>query len=193
MKQAYLFITILLITSCKSNNSESIQHSKDDGPTVKQLDKAEKVDLIHEEPIIDKAEPIDALPIHGEMNDSLVQKYYPGITDTIIDLRIKASDKIEINPGKGIIVSMFYNSGTFEQMFLCTHNTELKLIDNIYIGKATMFDITSHTIEFDIVDSNTMSFDHVDWGYVEKKIDTIGSKSYNISISEQGKMRRIIR
>lgn len=136
----------------------------------------------------------NSLPIHGKMNHDLLDQYYHGLTDTINDLRIVGSERLDLRPGNGIIVSILHNTGTFDQMILCTHDSILNLIDKLYIGKATMFDKTSHTIEYEIVDRNSMKFDQVDWGYVKKgnksEIDTVRSKSYSIRINKQGKIKK---
>jgi hypothetical protein len=136
--------------------------------------------------------PMSSFPIHGKMNRELLRKYYPGVTDTIKDLRIVGSEKINLHPAKGIIVSLLHNTGTFDQMILCTHDSSLTLIDSFYIGKATTFDRTSHTIAYEAIGKATLRFDHVDWGYVKKgdqlEIDTLKSESYSIMVSEKGKI-----
>ena len=136
------------------------------------------------------------LPIYGKINRKNLIKYFPRITDTIKDLRIIGSEKIDLKLKKVILVSILHNTGTFDQMIVCTHDSNLNLIDNFYIGKATDFDKTSHTIEYEIINENSLRFDQVNWGYVKKgeefEIDTIKYESYIISIDNQGKIKRKI-
>ena len=140
------------------------------------------------------SELIMILPIHGEINREELVRYFPDVTDTIKDLRIIGSEKIDLNTENGIIVSILHNTGTFDQMIICTHDSTLRLIDNFYIGKATGFDKTSHTIEYRISDDNSLKFDHVDWGYVkngeEFEIDTVKHESYSIIVNENGKFKQ---
>ena len=140
-----------------------------------------------------KQEP-QALPIHGELDDDLLAKYFPGVTDTIQDLRIVGSEEITLTTENGIIVSMLHNTATFDQMILCTHDSNLRLIDHLYIGKETAFDGTSHTIKYKITTDNQLKFDHVDWEYVEKgeesEIDTVHYFNYLVRIDTEGKITK---
>jgi len=133
-------------------------------------------------------------PIHGEINREELARYFPEITDTIKDLRTLGSEKINLKTENGIIVSILHNTGTFDQMILCTHDCSLTLIDNFYIGKATDFDQTSYTIEYTITDGNNLQFNHVDWGYLKRdkdlEIDTLEYESYSISVDEKGKIKK---
>jgi hypothetical protein len=157
----------------------------------------------YSESILNKKQSIEAnhtkkdtslLPIHGEINQEKLARYFPEVTDTIKDLRVIGSEKIDLNPGNGILVSILHNTGTFDQMIICTHDSNLILIDNLYIGKATDFDKTSHTIEYEIIDENSLKFDQVDWGYVKKEeefeIDTLKYESYIITVNGQGKIKK---
>lgn len=136
-----------------------------------------------------------ARPYHYKTNRDSLIKYNPGILDTIKDLRVVGSELIDMNPGNEIIVSLLHNTGTFDQIFICSHDKNLKLIDSYYLGKATMFDGSSHTIESTIIDNNNIRIDHVDWGFSKRgkeiEIDTLKTYSYNIRVDEFGKISRI--
>lgn len=189
------YILIILLTSCETETKESnVKHqgvSEISEFNRENLNK-DSIDLHSNLP----QETIDQLPIHGVLNRKELARYFPEITDTIKDLRSIGSEKINLKTVNGITVSILHNTGTFDQMILCTHDSILYLIDNLYIGKAIMFDKKSHTIEYEIVDRNTIKFDHVDWGYVKKgnesEIDTVGSESYLISIDDKGKIKKTI-
>ena len=137
---------------------------------------------------------VQILPIHGELNREELAKYFPGVTDTIKDLRIIGSEKIDLINENGIIISILHNTGTFDQMLVCTHDSSLNLIDNFYIGKATEFDGTSHTIEYKLIDDNSLKFNHVNWGQFkdgnEFDIDTVKYETYTINVSENGKIKK---
>ncbi|MEL6732245.1 MAG: hypothetical protein AAFP83_14040 [Bacteroidota bacterium] len=139
-------------------------------------------------------EVIHQSPIHGIISRERLARYFPGITDTIKDLRIMGSEKINLQTEHGVIVSMLHNTGTFDQMILCTHDSNLTLIDNLYIGKATDFDRTSHTIEYEITADNLLKVEQVDWGFVKKgddfEIDTVGYESYSIRVDDKGKIKK---
>ena len=95
---------------------------------------------------------------------------HPNIVDTIKDRRIIGSEPIDIQPTAYIYVSMLHNTGTSDQMFLCTHDKIFNLLDSYYIGTSTTFDKTSHTIEYKIISDDRLEFHHVDWGYVKTKL-----------------------
>lgn len=191
-KQIYIIIFFLIFICCKSNQKkevinefmvvDSIQNSKKesiDSETFIKIDSTNKVK--------------NNLLIHGELTQSELDKYYPKILDTIKDIRIIGSEKIDLNPGNGILVSLLHNTGTFDQMIICTHNNNFDLIDQLYIGKATDFDNgKSHTIEYTIY-NNEIIFNQVDWGYVtknnEEEIDTVKYEKLNISINKSGEIK----
>ena len=107
---------------------------------------------------------VENLPEWGIVNFDF-DKYYPGILDTVKIRRITTANKLKLKPGNGIIVSMLINSGTFEQMFLCTHDSTSKLIDSYYVGTSTMYDKgKSVSIEKKIINNSTIKFFHTDWG-----------------------------
>jgi len=180
----YISLLCAFTLCCGTVNDQSDNNQLKSNETKLKSLETEKVDqnkmeTLFKDSIItksDEAEEIDVLPIHGILNRENLFRYYPGVTDTFTDLRITASEKIELNPGDGIIVSMFHNGGAFDQMFICTHDSTLKLIDYLYIGKARDFDKSSHTINYKIRSANSLEFDQVDWGFVKKdeelEIDT---------------------
>jgi hypothetical protein len=134
----------------------------------------------------------DSLPIHGALNQKQIDRYYPKILDTIKDRRIIGSDQVDIKNSNDIYVSMLHNTGTFDQMFLCTHDNKFNLLDTYYIGTSTMFDKTSHTIEYKIISDDKLEFHQVDWGYVkgnnENEIDTLNYSKYILTITKTGKI-----
>lgn len=132
------------------------------------------------------------LPIHGPLDQKQIDQYYKNILDTIRDKSSIGAEPIDIYTNSSIHVSLLHNTGTFDQMFLCTHDKYFKLLDTYYIGKATMFDETSHTIEYKKIDRNSLQFQHVDWGWVtrnnEQEIDTTNYYNYILTIRESGKI-----
>jgi Ser-tRNA(Ala) deacylase AlaX len=76
----------------------------------------------------------DSLPIHGELNQIQIEKYYPKILDSIKDIRIIGAEQLDVQTASGIHVSMLYNTGTFNQMFLCTHDKNFNLLDSYYVS-----------------------------------------------------------
>ena len=192
-KLIYISIVLLLILACNSNKEHSAENEASNFDITKiSIEVSEPNSALN---IIANAEnQVSSSPIHGQISQDLLIKYFPGITDTIKDLRIFGSERIGMNPGNGIIVSILHNTGTFDQMILCTHDSSLNLIDNYYIGEATMFDKTSHTIEYDVIDESTLGFDHFDWGNVKEgnefEIDTVNIERYSIRINEQGKIKK---
>jgi len=77
----------------------------------------------------------------------------------------------------------------------CTfRNCGVDLLDARYIGTNTMFDQTSHHIDYNILNEEQIEFHHVDWGYkpnhVENEIDTIAYKKYVLTVSKNGKIAK---
>jgi hypothetical protein len=192
-KLIYITIFSLVFTSCNSNKKQNIDKNSSDNNSV----------LVNENNSIDSDNLIkgnstnkglNISPIHGELNKENLAKYYPNITDTIKDLRIIGSEKINMKPENGISVSLLHNTGTFDQMIICTHNKKNELIDNLYIGKATDFDNgKSHTIEYLVINDNEIVFNQVDWGFMEKdneeEIDTVRYERLNIKINKNGRIK----
>ena len=132
----------------------------------------------------------DTLPIHGELNQTQIDQYYPKILDTIKDRRIIGSEPIDIQTTADIYVSMLHNTGTFDQMFLCTHDKKFNLLDCYYVGTSTMFDGMSHTIEYKKISDNRLEFHHVDWGYVKNEIDSMKYQKYSLIVTKTGKIEK---
>src|SRR5690606_9233862 len=109
--------------------------------------------------LIENKTVTDTLPIHGELSKEQLEKYYPKITDTIKDLSITFSEPL--NTQQATDLSMLHNSGTFDQMFLCTHDKNFNLLDCYYVGTSTMFDGKSHSIEYQKINDNSIEFHHV--------------------------------
>ena len=133
-----------------------------------------------------------SLPIHGALSQQQIDRYYPQLLDTIQDRRIIGAEPIEWEAQGEYHVSMLHNTGTFDQMILCTHDTAFNLIDHFYIGKATTFDETSHTIEFEQIDAKRLAFHQVDWGWVKVKgefeIDTLTYHHYILRVTPTGEI-----
>ncbi|TDG36432.1 hypothetical protein EZJ43_07895 [Pedobacter changchengzhani] len=190
MKNSIINIIILslMAISCTSNKKAD---KKTDSITVDTAkvneDNARATDVLLK-PDTTKISRND-LPIYGELTKESLAKYYPNITDTIKRLFKLTAKKLDLNPGNGISAGMLYNSAVSAQMFLCTHDKKLNLIDKLYIGTATDFDVTSHTIAMKIINKTEITFDQVDWGYVEngeEDIDTIGHQKWDIHIDKNG-------
>ena len=133
---------------------------------------------------------VENLPEWGFVNFDF-DKYYPGILDTIKLRRITTANKVKLNPGNGIIVSILINSGTFEQMFLCTHDSTSKLIDSYYIGTSTMYDNRkAYNIEKKILNQSTIQFHHTDLEEINKngvwEMDTLNYDIKTASIDSTG-------
>ncbi len=181
-----IIILIFLFTiGCKHNNTATsdIVDLKSDTTIKTETEKVESPKLTIQQ---------YNSSIHGVLNKYQIKQYYPNILDTIKDLRIIASDSIDLKTGSNICVSMLHNAGTFDQMFLCTHDKNLKLIDCYYIGKSTTFDRNSHTIEFQKTGDNSLEFIHVNWGYVkrngENEIDTLNFRKYILTVTQTGRI-----
>jgi hypothetical protein len=167
-KQTTIFLTILISLSACSN-------PKVDKKTIS---------------LIENKTVTDTLPIHGELSKQQLQKYYPKITDTIKDLSIIFSEPLNTQQATDIYTSMLHNSGTFDQMFLCTHDKNFNLLDCYYVGKSTMFDGNSHSIEYQKINDNSFEFHHVDWGYVKNEIDTIKYQKYSLTVTQTGRIEK---
>lgn len=138
------------------------------------------------------SESLENLPEQGIANFDY-NKFYPGILDTVEDRRIVAASRLKMEPGNDIIVTILNNSGTFDQMFLCTHDSNSTLLNSYYIGKATMWDGTSHTIKQHILDNHTIRFDHVHWGINHDQghqdVDTAKHYSRTLFIGTDGSIK----
>ncbi len=176
-------ILLVLISSffyCKQDKSEN----KTTKLVANEAKEPEKIDSTNQE--------LQILPIHGELDRDDLAKYYPKVADDIKDIRIFGSEKIDLNSGNEILVSLLHNTGTFDEIIICTHNKKLVLIDHLYIGKATDFDNgKSHTIESEI-NQHEIIFHQVDWGFVkngnEEEIDTIKYEKWMVSIRNDGRI-----
>lgn len=130
-------------------------------------------------------------PIYGELSPASLAKYYPNITDTIKQMANISAEKLDINPGNGIAVSLLHNTAVSDQIFLCTHDKQLNLLARLYIGKSTDFDDgKSHTIETKIISNNEIVFDQIDWGSIKKGeeevIDTVRLEIWTVRIDKNG-------
>lgn len=187
-RNLFILIFSLTLICCNTNikndfDSKSINIDSVPNPKRESIKKQNEItpDFINKQ--------INTLPIHGELSREELTKYYPKITDSIKELRICGSEKIDLNPGNGIIVSLLHNTGTFDQMIICTHNKKLDLIDDLYIGKATDFDNgKSHTIEYSLKSNNEVIFHQIDWGYLGEEIVPVKEEKLNISINENGQI-----
>ena len=189
----YLGFLFLLLGACDKTIN---QQKTEKGDSIDSLMPQEAFPIL-DTPItaMDSVEAEDELlPIQGPISRDNLRAYYPGVTDTIKDLRIVGSEKIELTPGKGILVSILHNTGSFDQMILCTHDSHLNLLDHFYIGKATQFDGKSHTIEYEFLSSNSIRFDQVDYGFVnkdgEEEIDTVKYETYVLGVNDEGKIHK---
>ncbi|MFC4740931.1 hypothetical protein ACFO3U_13090 [Flavobacterium ponti] len=188
-RQITFGLILILAIGCKSNENNEF---------TKEIDSLQTTEIKKAEPIESEIKKDDTkkrqyiLPIHGELNQQNLNKYYPKVTDTIEDLRIIGSEKIDLNLGNNIIVSLLHNTGTFDQMIICTHNKDFNLIDNLYIGKATDFDNgKSHTIEYNIKDKNKIIFTQTDWAYVGEEIQPVKIENMSITINENGQIKHM--
>lgn len=167
-----------------SNNPHNLSNSSQD--SVSTLEPQQKVFI--DSPVVIAG--LEELPDWGIINFNY-ETFYSGILDTIADLRITTANKIPMSPGNQILVTILMNTGTFEQMFLCTHDSNSIPIDAHYIGKSTMWDNgSSHTIERKILNNNSIEFNHVQYGLVVKngvrEEDTVRHFVEAISIDENG-------
>ena len=63
-------------------------------------------------------------------------------------------------------MSILNNTARYEQMFLCTQSLDYKLLDAYYVGKALIWDGSSHDINYKIINYTTITFNHVDYGSI---------------------------
>lgn len=178
-KRMYIAVVLLVFIACNSNKKQDTSINLS---VIDSILSGEKENL---------NTALNTLPIHGKINRDKLVRYYPGITDTIKYLGVLSSEKVNLNPANGVVVSLLQNTETYNQLILCTHNKNFELIDNLYIGKATDFDNgKSHTINYSVISSNEITFDQVDWGYVKKdneeEIDTVKYERWNIRINNKG-------
>ncbi len=181
-----LLIAFIALTACSSPTVDKVVNTSADTNVVAIADQNNSGSSDTSK---DKIKT-NTLPIHGELSKQQVEKYYPKITDTIKDLRIIGSEPLDIQTTADIYVSMLHNTGTFDQMFLCTHDKKFNLLDCYYVGTSTMFDGTSHTIECKKVSDDRLEFNHVDWGYVKNEIDTTKHQKYFLTITKTGKIEK---
>ena len=192
-KEIYIILISVLFIYCNSNKKKEIDKELLIVDSIQNsINKIPETETAIEQHNIEIKQSNS--PIHGELTQANLDKYYPKITDTIKELRIIGSQKTDLNPGNDIIVSLLQNTGTFNQMILCTHNKNLDLIDHLYIGKATDFDNgKSHTIDYSTLNNNEIIFNQIDWGYVtkdkEEEIDTVSYEKWNISIAKNGQIK----
>ncbi|WP_026976244.1 hypothetical protein [Flavobacterium tegetincola] len=190
----YTAIVFLLFISCKVDKyqqdtreatiTDSLQVSVHN---YNNNNKITSIDTINKE--------IGKLPIYGKLSQANLNDYYPKITDTIKALGHVSAEKLDLNPGEGIVVGMLYNSAVSAQMFLCTHGKKLNLIDKLYVGTATDFNVTSHTIKMKIINSKQINFDKVDWGFIKNsqdEIGVIGHEQWLVTIDKKGLIKNKI-
>ena len=189
-RMIYVGLLFFLLGACDKETNQRETEKEASADAFMQLEEFPKLDTsISRKDTLEIEDEL--LPIHGPINKESLGEYYPGVTDTLKDVRIIGSEKIELNPGKGILVSILHNTGTFDQMILCTHDRNLNLLDHQYISKATQFDGKSHTIEYEIMSTNSIRFDQVDYGFVKKEeeeIDTVKFETYVLKVSEAGQI-----
>ncbi len=186
-------LTILLIYSCSNfsnrNDEEKVKPTLTEDMTVGDYT------FVIKEPDSTNTQIIEnKLPLHGGLNQKQVDQYYPGILDTIQKKRLFGADPVDMMRTSNINVSMLQNAGTSNQMFLCTHDKNFQLLDSYYIGTSTMFDGTSHSIEYEKISEDQLKFRHVDYGYVtitdlyNDEIDTLKYWEYVLAITKDGKI-----
>ena len=180
MKRLIIFGLILISAiCCKSNENNELTTEIDS------LQKTEPIKSEIEKEDFKKEQYI--LPIHGELSQQNLNKYYPKVTDTIQDLRIIGSEKIDLSPCNKIIVSLLHNTGISDQMIICTHNKNFDLIDYLYNGKATDFDNgKSHTIDYTLKNKNEIIFNLTDWEYVGEEIVPVKKEKMSLNIAIKG-------
>lgn len=195
MKNIFLIIAILFLTiiSCTSDKktAKNIDSVTNDSAKLDENNALDTNALI--KPDTTKTASTH-LPMYGDLSKASLDQYYPNITDTIKHKYKFIAHKLDLNPGNGILVGMLFNSAVSAQMFLCTHDEKLNLIDKLYIGMATDFDGgTSHTIKTKIINKTEITFDQIDWGYVGKDdIDTIGHEKWAVHIDKNGLIKNKI-
>ena len=187
---AIMILTFLITLSCTNETKTSTDTSnlksdtgiKDSATQISASASSQSRDVVK----------YDSFPIHGALNQKQIDRYYPKILDTSKDRNTIGSEPVALNSNLDIYVTMLHNTGTSDQIFLCTHDNKFNLLDTYYIGTSTMFDETSHTIEYKITRDNRLEFHHVDWGYVkrngEHEIDTLNYRKYILAITKTGKI-----
>ncbi|MES2616695.1 MAG: hypothetical protein V4613_02390 [Bacteroidota bacterium] len=195
MKTLYILAPLLLLMGCNISNDRSI--NSNDSSQIESLKKSQLINLDSTKKPLN-GQPsfvnggVENLPEEGVVNFDY-DKYYPGILDTVKERRITMANKVNMKPGKGITVTILANTSTSEQMFLCTHDSTSKLIDTYYIGISTMYDNgRAYTINKNIINNNTIAFDHVDYreriGAKEMIMDTFNHFVKTIKINRLGRM-----
>ncbi len=189
-------ILSLSLISCNSNkkqdkNTDSIlvDSSETYGTNSTDTSRLKEIEVVESD--------VRASPIHGDLTPASLAKYYPNITDTIKQKANISSQKLDLNPGNGISVSLLHNTAVSDQMFLCTHDKKFNLLDRLYIGKSTDFDDgKSHTIETKIINKNEIVFEQIDWGYIKKgeeeEIDTVKHEKWVVRIDKDGMIKNKI-
>ena len=176
--------TLISVICCKPNiENESIKVIDSLEITIVKKPKLIKLEITETDSIQEQF----TLPIHGEISPESLYKYDPKITDTISDLRIIGSEKIDMKIENGILVSLLHNTGTFDEIIICTHSPTMKLIDHLYVGKGTTFDKgKSRSIKYIILNKNTIVFELIDWGYVEEEIEPLKIEKLEVKVNEKG-------
>ncbi len=153
-----------------------VSHKAFDRPSVAQAKQA-KTDTI--------------LPIHGPLELEQLNKYYPNVLDDLDHLGGLHAKKVPLPTKNGEIVSILRHTIIFQDIFLCTHDKNLNLIDAFYIGKATDFDNgKSQTIDYKMHPDSTITFNKVVWGIAEQNqeetIDTLAHETVLLHVNQKG-------
>jgi hypothetical protein len=129
-----------------------------------------------------------ALQIHGQLDEKFLDMHYPFVMEAKMDFGTVGAEPLDMKKNSGLHVSMLHNTKTFDEMYLCTHNKDLTLIDKYYLGKSTMFDSNSHTIEYKIIDDKSIEVHMVDFAYMPEKesIDTVNFERALLTINDKG-------
>jgi hypothetical protein len=168
MKITYSLIFLILLSSCNLSSK----------------------DKENQNVYVDNKKSFDSFNIlkNGMITYEQLDNFYPKVLDTVKKKAILTVEILKLKPANNITTSILHNGGAFDQMFLCTHNSNFKLIDSKFIGTATDFDDgKSHTIEIDFI-NNEIIFYQTDWGYVGEEIDTINFIKTHIIISNKGQI-----
>jgi hypothetical protein len=122
------------------------------------------------------------------ISDEDIKRYFPNVIDTIVEKRQIVATRFREKPWPTIQLSTIRNTGTFEQIFLCTHDSTLQLIDSYYVGKARDMDGTSEGIEYKLLDKRNLYFEHIVWIDNFETIDSLPHKRYTLHITEKGEI-----
>jgi hypothetical protein len=122
------------------------------------------------------------------ISDEEIKRYFPNVIDTIAERRQIVATRFREKPWPTIQLSTIRNTGTFEQIFLCTHDSTLQLIDSYYVGKARDMDGTSEGIEYKLLDKRNLYFEHIVWIDNFDTIDSLPPKRYTLHITEKGEI-----